>query len=451
MPRKIKQKKREVFEAGKIYTPRRWDLEDNAPGTVSPLRARNAILNAGRGDPEKLIEIFRWARRVDLTLEGAFEDRLGSLTGLEWRIVPATDRLDPDQHGLDVDRAKEAANFCERQLRSLSDFDGFLDHNAEAIMYSNAVTEIVWRKAGKGHEIDRLVCVEPTALWGDVEHPSLMRVATAEFDTTGELISDHPNSFIVHWPKKIGPTPWSSGLMIGTTLLANSKKYGWQWFERYTELFGMPYRMGKFHANAGPEEKSALERALKTVGTEGYAMFDERTAIELIESQRGGEGTAHEKLIDTIDKWYSIAIRGGQLNAEVGETGGGSFSLGQVHERVAGRIRQRDQKAESNTIREQLLRPMIELSKLAGSPIPFFERQPLENKNRLEEGQIIQQGLANGMEIERKYAHDRMGIPMPEGAADSGDTLLPLPDNGLSSFPVSPFGFPSAVAAVKKK
>ena len=447
MPRKLKQKKADKLAGGVIYTPRTWDLEDDAPGTVTPSRARTAILNAGKGDPEKLIDIFRWARRTDLELEGAFEDRLFSLCGLDWTIIPATDKLDPDRNELDQEKAKEAADFCEKQLRALDDFGNFLRHNAEALLYSISVTELIWRSSKKGHEIDRMVCVEPTALWGDIQHPSLIRVSTTEFDTEGALLADHPNSFIVHWPKRIGPTPWASGMMTGTTLMAVSKKYGWSWFQRYTELFGMPYRIGKFHKGATNEEQKALESALKTVGTEGYGLFDERTSIEWLESARGGEGTAHEKLIDTVNKSYSIFIRGGQLNAEVGETGGGSFALGKVHERVAERIRRGDQEAEANTLREQLLRPMIELSPLAGAPIPFFQRKPLENRDRLQEGQIVQQALANGMGVTRSFAHERMDIPLPEG--QEGDELLPQPDNGLASLPLSPFGFPQA-ATIKK-
>lgn len=448
MAKKLRNKKK-AKQGGRIYTPRREDREDFWPGNITPERVRSATISAGNGQPQCLIEIFRWVRRMDVVLEGAIEDRLFSLVGLEWDVVPATDRLDAEALELDPEKAKEAAAFCKRQLSMLDSFNGFLRHNAEGMLNSIGVTEIVWKTEGKHHEIQELVCIEPTALWADFDDPSQIRVAGGENDNFGELLTDHPNAFVVHWPKRIGPSPWGGGIMSGASALAISKKYGWNWFLRYTELFGVPARIGIFPNNANPDDKAKMEDALKSVGAELWGAFPDGFRVELLEAARGGEGTAHEKLIDTVDKWYSIWLRGGQLNAEVSESGGGAFALGQVHERVAERLRRADQEAESATIRDQLLAPMIEMSPLAGSPVPFFVRKPLENVDRLAEAQLIGAALGNGMEIERKFAHDRLGIPMPEGS--QGDELLPLPDAGLSSFPFGQQPFFPAVAAGSKK
>ena len=68
------------------------------------------------------------------------------------------------------------------------------------------------------------------------------------------------------------------------------------WSE-YTELFGMPIRIGKTNTKDN-EDLNRMEAMLKDLGSAAYGVFKEREEIEFVESNRGDAYNVYDKLID---------------------------------------------------------------------------------------------------------------------------------------------------------
>lgn len=428
---------------GFVHKPRRQDLEDPWLGTIKPSTVRNAVTDAVRGNPEAFVEQFRWALRSDMTLSGAIDDRLFSLTGLEWEIIPATNL--PGYEDQDTDLANDAAAMVREQLVGLRGFDEFLEHNAQGLTFGVSVSEIIWRAEGQRHVLDHLVCVPHTAIWtgrGDsIEEPNIIRVSTGDQDFVGVRIDEFPNKFIVHQPEYLGPSPFGGGVAMRTLVPACTKRFGVQWLWGFVEGYGEPYRFGTWTGNPDATYKSKFEDGLANFGTHRYIGVPDTFQLQLIEASKGRGSFVHVEAVDLVDRWYHEYICGGQLTRSTSQSGGGAYALGQVHERVAERLQKRDQKREAATIRNQLLSPMVALSELSGAPVPFFCRKPSQQKDELKELEKLERAQRIGLDVTRGYAYDVAGIAPPADDANLDAVLVkPAPAGGFGGLGFGGFG-----------
>ena len=341
--------------------------------------------------------------------QGICETRRNALTGLDWCI-------EPDQDLVDDSFAHEVADYCTETLTAIRSWPSVLQHLAEAIGPNVCVVENIW-EAG---EIVDFACVPYTRL---TSHPlTNVGVAVMTDDEPMGIPADAiPMKFVVfhrHWN---GGFPFRRTLTHASVLpylFINLSQKDWLAF---SELYGQPVRHGTAPQAANEEVRDVLTDLLDNMGSDSAAMFPTGTEIGYL--QATGTGETYQKQLDYADAKLSILWLGQTLTTDIGSTG--SYAAAKVHDNVRTDLLKSDIMAEAMCIREQLLRPMVEL-KFPGrdAPVPYFVRNI--DKGRDVEGERldldkIEKAKSLGMTVQTDWLYETMGIPKPE--TDLPDTI----------------------------
>lgn len=408
---------RDVFappDTGRLYRIRREDqIAEVWPADYTPKKIRSILNAAATGDPGPQDEAFDAMLESDPTLSGVYATRLNAITNRQWEVVPASEVMPSGT--MDETLAAATADYCRMQLAGIPAIDDVLAHLADAIGRSTAIAEIVWRPEGKAHVVSSIVPVSMRAVNGDPICPWLPRVRTRENAYPGVMVSETPNKWIVHTPRIIAGNPFRGGTHRICLILHIIRRYGFQWWASNLELFGQPYRKATYPKAANAETKTQIENSLKNFGHAGWGVFPPEVEFELIEAMKGAETWPHQTLLDHIDGRYAVLLLGQTLTTDAGDRG--TQALGTVHEHVRADVRDADIRAESATIRRDLLTPMVRLGPFPpDAPVPCFRRVVEELTDQIKQVDVFDAAVNRlGMQVKAGYAYAKLDIPIPDG------------------------------------
>lgn len=404
-------------DTGRSYRVRREDqIEAVWQREFTPKRVRAVLDSAANGMPREQAALFDIILESDAVLAGIVETRYNAILNRPWEIVPASEVVS----GADIDEkaAQDAADYCREQISGLPFFGDITAHLLSGIGYSLAGAENVWEPDGKGHAIHSIVPVEHRSLQGDPLLPWKQRVRSSEAAYPGYLVDAMPNKWIFHSPRRIGGNFFRGGLLRISAMLWCVRAFGFRWWTNALEQFGEPKRWAELPAGffANAQLKASVEQALKNFGVAAYGIFPEGTKITLQEAMKGAEKWPHNVLCECIDKWQAILWLGQDAT-----TFGTPGKLGAETERgeVRDDIRNKDIKTEGETIRRDLLTPMVLLAAKFGGrtdiPIPYFRRIVEKPKDYKVEMTRLD-GAVNrlGLKVKNSYAYECLDIPMPD-------------------------------------
>jgi phage gp29-like protein len=107
------------------------------------------------------------------------------------------------------------------------------------------------------------------------------------------------------------------------------------------------------------------------VGSDSAGIISKNTEIEFIEAVRGStKENIYKTLADFCNREMSKAIVGGTLTTDVGEKG--SYAASKTHNEVRLDLVKSDAWALANTIRMQILRPLVGFNFGWDTPVPWF-------------------------------------------------------------------------------
>ncbi|KKM67208.1 hypothetical protein LCGC14_1473400 [marine sediment metagenome] len=176
----------------------------------------------------------------------------------------------------------------------------------------------------------------------------------------------------------------------------------------------MPWRIAKFTGEATPGEKTEVQSMLENMGSDGWAMFSDAVEIQLL---KGDSGTPpYTALIEWVEKKQSILYLGQTLSTDVGPVG--SFAAAKVHDNVRADILMADIQDERQMVRDQIIRPMIEMRwPNRKRPLPHFVRRVIEAKNLDEERLNIEKlkfMAERDLRVDANVIYEMLGIPQPK-------------------------------------
>jgi len=147
----------------------------------------------------------------------------------------------------------------------------------------------------------------------------------------------------------------------------------------------------------------------------------EGSRIEFPEIHAANVGNIYERLLEMADKWITLGILGQTLTS--GGESGGSYALGQVHERVRFDLIDDDAARLEGTIRQQVFAPVVRLNLGPDAPVPkaVIPRQPPRDLKAM--GEAFGTLAKLGVRIPLGWAHDELGIPVP----DDDEPILTAP------------------------
>jgi phage gp29-like protein len=212
-----------------------------------------------------------------------------------------------------------------------------------------------------------------------------------------------------------------------------------EWLLNYAQIFGLPIRWAFYREGAPQALLDTISDMLENMGSAAWGMFPEGTTLELKEASKSGDALPQGNMLDRADKQCDLLILRQTLTSDV--TDSGSRALGQVHERG------RDKEVSGATmfaadVLQQLVESVLILNYGNADEAPRFCPEPRQEEDVKANSEVIQAAVNMGVKVPLKWAHKKLGIPLPQAdeeilEAQSPEPISPtgpirpmLPNNG---------------------
>ena len=397
------------------YDPAIDSMRDDLTKKLTFSKLATLLRNSDDGDITDALELFEDMEKWDPRLASVAETRRRAVSGLPYEIVSAADVRDDVK---DKKLAEESAGFVREQFDSIPDFDIALEHLSDAIGPNLAVLEQVWEDG----RIVEAFEIPSERLTMDLTKSTDIRVLTAEHQVNG-IVAKSPK-FVVHIPKSTTRSPIAKSLTRAQATIWLVKRLALADWAAFVEIFGLPVRVGRYTGQPSSSEKAAMVKMLKNIGSNAWAMISEGMQIDFVEATNRGV-SPHQAIMNYCSREQSILWLGGNLTSDT--TGGtGTFAAADVQDELRGDLRDDDIRREARTLREQIIRPMVEIGMARMNvPLPYFQRVTPETIDRIKEAVLIDKSQRIGLDVSEDGARKRLGgIPKPQ----EGDTILKPPD-----------------------
>lgn len=394
---------RQVVRYDPMLDEQRRYVTDNP----TPEKMATLLRMVDEGDIAALVELTDEMIAKDPHLMGVSETRRGAITALDWEIEP-----NPKDKDQDLARAK--AEYVEEQLLQIGNFPDALDHVSEAIGPNVAVLELLW----DSFELIGLVPVPGERLTGD---PLGRRPGVFVETATSLGVPTSVGKWIVHHPQPNGGFPFRRTLTHSTVLPWLMIHFGVADWMAFSELYGHPLRLARWEAGVSPEDRDQADTMLNRMGTDVAGSFPNTVEIELL--QAAGKGEVFADQTAYAERKLSIAWLGQTLTTDTGQSGGGAFALGRVHEGIRADLLEKDLKAERGTLECQLIAPMVALKfPDHPGPTPVWHRR-IDDKRDLDFERMdlerIQKAIDFGLSVTLDDVYEALGILKPQSVDGS--------------------------------
>lgn len=176
-------------------------------------------------------------------------------------------------------------------------------------------------------------------------------------------------------------------------------------------MFGIPIRVGKYGANATPEQIDTLKHAIGSIASDAGAVIPESMMIELVETAKGNGGnTLFENMARWCDEQTSKAVLGQTMTTDDGS----SRAQAEVHDEVRLDIARWDARQLEATINEYLVKPFIILNWGEQKAYPrVCIRVPEPEDLKLLVDSLMPL-IDRGMQVSESELRDKFGLAKPE-------------------------------------
>lgn len=383
---------------GVVAVPDRRDKYSTHPSqNLDPQELGLIFREAEEGNIQRQAELFEEMEEKDTHLLSQLQTRKYGVSGLDWSILPASDD--------EIDR--EIAERIGAILYELEDMDDLILDLLDAIGKGFSVAEIMWT-------YEKGLIVPKNIVW---RHPKKfrfdefdrMKLITPENGFEGIPIPE--NKFIIHKYKARSGSLSRAGVLRVVAWMYLFKNYAVKDWLAFSEVYGMPIRLGKYESGTSQEDKEALMEAIRNIGADAGGVISKDTEIQFIESQRS-EGLLYDRLIRLCNAEMSKAILGQTLTTEVGAEGG-SRALGDVQNLVRYDILKADCKALEKTLRRDLIGPMVIFNFGEGVNLPNFKLNYERPEDLEKEATKYQTLISLGLPVSQEHLYEKFGIPTP--------------------------------------
>ena len=363
---------------------------------LTPVKLARIFKEADAGDPFRQMELFEEMEGKDTHLFSQLQTRKLAVTGLDWEVQPFS------QDGTD----QEIAAFVEEQLKELDGFSDNLMDILDAIGKGISFQEIEWEYRDGHVVVGNIEYVHQKKFYYDTLTDALM-LRTEAFPGGIPLPE---NKFIVHRYKARSGHPSRYGVLRVVAWMYLFKNYDLKDWVSFCEVYGMPLRLGTYDATASEKDKAALMDAIVRMGTDAAGIVPSGTDIRFIESNKQSSVDIYERLARFCDEQMSKAIVGQTLTSD----SGGSYAQSKTHNDVRKDLTEADCKAVMETVRRDLIRPLVEFNFGVRAHVPYFVLNATDTDDLKETAEIVNTLAAAGLEIPKSWLYKKFNIPAPE-------------------------------------
>lgn len=391
-------------------------------------------------DPWTALAIFEDMEDKDSTLFSCLEKRRDSVLACPRFVKPASEKRQDKKIAEFVEETLE--QFWGKSESILTDshktpFESFLNEALEAVGDGLTIGEIVFGN-GKDRIYVEEVKFKPQHLFsfGDTAlapysggammypqtGPLCLRAGVMVDKFAGERLPEW-KFFVFSYQIRKG-NRWGSPLKRKCFWQTWIKRHGVRNWLRYIEKSAASV-VARYPGGASQAEQDKALQAASAIVEENAIAVPERFTIEVHEMVRN-IGASHKELVDDYcNAEIARSILGNTLTSR-GSDGGGSRALGEVHERVEQRKKEKDAKALMSAVNHQIVAPLVFHNFGANAALPEWTLQyeAGEDLNTMAEryGKLKTQV---GLPLPKKHTYEVFQIPEP---IDETDVLGETPD-----------------------
>lgn len=401
---------------------------------LNPLTLAQILREADHGSPVRYLELAETIEERDPHYLGVLSTRKRSVSQIDISVEAASDAPE------DVARADMVRDWLKRDELTEELFD-ILD----AIGKGYSFTRIHWDSSEGQWEPKQLERHDPR--WFRFRRDDLMTPVQLT-DTGAELPLDPFGYIFANISAK-------SGLHLRSGL-ARVAAWGWMFkaftlrdWSIFTQTYGQPLRVGKWHSGASEGEKDLLFRAVANIAGDCAAIIPASMELEFVESKTvGASADLYETRADWLDRQISKAVLGQTATTDAIA---GGHAVGQEHRQVQQDIERADAKALSAILNRDLIRPWIDLEFGPQRRYPRLriERPKVEDIKGMAEalGKLVPLGLR----IESSEVRDRLGFAEPAAGAEVLSAAGSSPQLAMPTDPAPRNGSIEAFSAFFKR
>ncbi len=375
---------------------------------LTPEKLARIFREADEGYVLRQAELFEEVLEKDGHIQAEVSKRENALLTVDYEIKPFSD----DKRDIDV------ANFVKEVIEKEIDFDDVIECLKTAVPRGFASAEIMW-DVSEGQAVPKEIksVEQKKFIWPWNEYyPKLVT------DDEPNGVEIPPFKFLFHTYCPVTGHPNRAPILRVCCWMFLFKHYSIKDWVAFSEVYGMPLRLGKYDVNATDEDKEALKQAIQQLGSDAAGIISKSTEIDFIEALKQATVDVYDRLIKLANTEISKAVLGQTLSAEVGDKG--SYAAAKVHNEVRLDLLSADATALAKTIRKQLFVPLVGFNFGWDVPAPYIEFVVEEPEDKEKEVNVVSTLYKDvGVPMSKSWIYDKFNIPPPK---DEKDTLIPM-------------------------
>lgn len=368
---------------------------------LNPVRLAQILRAADQGDPVQYLELAEQIEERDPHYLGVLSTRKRSVSQIEVTVEAGSDDAE------DVAIADRIRDWLKRD--ELTDD---LFHILDAIGKGYSFTEIMWDTSEGQWQPRELKRRDPRHFRfarHDLETPLMI-------GAHGQEEPLEPFHFIyANFAAKSG-IPLRSGLARVAAWGWMFKAYTLRDWSIFTQTYGQPLRVGKWHAGATEDDKAILFRAVANIAGDCAAIIPDSMQLEFIESKNvSASGEHYEKRADWFDRQISKAVLGQTATTDAIA---GGHAVGREHRQVQEDIETADARALAAILNRDLIRPWVqfEYGERKRYPRLVIARPKVEDIAGMSEA--LAKLVPLGLRVQMSEVRDRLGFSDPKAGAE---------------------------------
>lgn len=389
---------------------------DHRPLSVAPLLDSNRDYVTDGLTPEVLASIYKEADQGNIGRQAELfdqleekdghllcerEKRVNGILNLDFEIEPAGD--DP--------RDVKVAEFVQSFFDNLADWDDDKVAMQDAVGKGFACIEQFW-DVSEGQALPLKFDTIPQKRFRFTDKSGILRrypLLLSDEHTMGEEIPAW--RVVMHqYGGKTG-NPVRAKIYRVASWMVLFKHYSIKDWVVFSEVFGMPLRLGKYGSGATDDDKDALYNAISSLGSDAAGIISRETEIEFIETAKRGSADLYKAMATFCNAENSKAILGQTLSAEVGDKG--SYAASKTHDGIRVDLLKADGRALAATIRDQIIRPIVGFNFGWDTALPKYT-STLNTPDNLNKKSEWVDKVTSKVAVPAKWLRDQFNIPEPQ-------------------------------------
>ncbi|MDR0577754.1 MAG: DUF935 domain-containing protein [Candidatus Accumulibacter sp.] len=379
---------------------------------LDPLKAARILRQAEDGDAAAYLGIAEEMEEKYLHYGAQLATRKRAVSGIDAQIRAASEET----------RDAEIADFVRESLPVIQAASYDL---LDALGKGYSVCEILWDTSGAKWIPRELLWRDPRWFLFDTSDGITPRLKS-DLDPKGEAL--RPGHYVIHTTAAKSGLPIRGGLARGAIWAFLFHNFSIRDWVTFIEQFGKPLRLGRYDSGAAtPADLDVLFEAVRSLGQDAAAILPRSMEIEFPEvaNARGQSGLWRD-LLEYLDRQVSKLVLGQTLTADTGESGGGSYALGNVHNDVRLDILKDDAQKLAQTINRDLIRILVDLNFAGVEKYPEYTLPVAEPEDLSARAAVVEKAVSMGYPVPEKWFSETFGIPLPE----EGEAVLRPPSGG---------------------